>query len=90
MKKRNTTIWILLIVSPVFILIGTALLQMLIRFALSGATETVFQVMNLISFIIGLFAVLALIGTPIWIIMLVRSISFNNQLKSTSSRQQKK
>ena len=75
-KKNSNTIWIALIVMPFAALLLVAVLQIIVHFVTSGATSpggALITFVNIISVLVGFFAVISLICLPVWIIMLIKN-----------------
>jgi hypothetical protein len=86
--KRSLKKWVLLLVLPYASLIGVSFLQLVVRFSSSGSgaeTGAVATVMNITSLLVGLAAVLLIIGTPLWVILLIRDHNFNRNLQQVAS-----
>lgn len=90
MKKKSTKIWVVLLAAPIPLLIFTAILQILARFMFGATTEStangIETLINIISLLIGVFSAIALIGMPIWIIMLVLTLQHNSKIAQTTTK----
>lgn len=82
MQRKNTKIWIFLLVAPIPILVLSALFQVIIR--LLGIDEAPSIIVNILSFIAGLFGVVGLLGFPAWITLLVIAINHNKKIDSST------
>jgi len=86
MKRKSTKPWIILIAAPFAALLVTMLAQLIVRFALSGTDSQLGDIMvsliNIISLLIGIVSVVAMIGLPVWIVMLVIALDHNSKLKA--------
>jgi hypothetical protein len=85
--KKNTKIWIILLAAPLPLLLFIALLQVVVRAALTGETgepNAIATVFSVIFLLIGTASALCLFAAPIWIILLVSAIHYNNKLEATS------
>lgn len=79
-QKKSVKKWVLFIVLPVILLMGSTLLQFVVRAALvkttngvtTGANSPVIVVVNIISLLIGIVCVLAILLLPLWIYLLIR------------------
>lgn len=83
MKRKNTKPWIILIVAPFVTLLLTMILQTAVRFALSSTesgNNAIQSIINVISLLLGIVSVIAILGLPLWIIMLVVAIGHNKKL----------
>jgi len=69
--------YVMLIILPFAILLGTAILQFIFRFLLSssGSSNVLQTVMNIISVVVGIIAVLLVGLIPLWIVLLVREMN---------------
>lgn len=84
--SKPTTKWVVLIGVPFVLLILVALIQLVVHFVLNsstgGATVGVqslgTSVVNIFSVLFGVVAVVLLLLTPIWIIMLVKARRYNS------------
>lgn len=90
MQQKSTKPWIILIVAPFIALITNAIVQLIVRFATSGSGESTsniaITVVNIVSLLIGIAAVIGMFGLPIWITMLVIAINHNNKIKQSPSK----
>jgi hypothetical protein len=71
LNTKSTKTWFLLIVVPFAALFFVAFLQILIHF--TTANSAVIAVVNIISAILGIFAVAAFICLPVSLIMLIKT-----------------
>jgi len=84
MHRKSTKIWIVLIVAPIVIVILSVFLQVAVRASgIEGDGITV--VINLFSLLVGIVAVLGLMGLPVWIVLLLLAISHNKKIDSSIS-----
>lgn len=96
-QQKSVKKWVLLLVMPLLALILVALIQMIARFVLAGSapvTETGLEtqgsgeiikvVINVSSLIIGVVSVIALIFTPLWLVMLVRDLKGHERSKTVA------
>jgi hypothetical protein len=90
MKPKNTKIWIFLMAAPIPVLILNAILQLVTRAAIGssevGQSDGLTAVLNIFSLLIGVFAVIGLLGLPVWIIMYIQATKHNNLLKQQASQ----
>lgn len=83
MKKKNTKIWITLLWLPFVSLILVALMQIVAQFVFStveGGGSASPVILNIISLLVGTFAILGIMLMPLWIIMLVVAYNHNKKL----------
>lgn len=69
-KKSGKKIWVAFLIAPIPLLVCTLILQIIVRFFAQGSGAVVGFV-NIISILIGMASILLIIGSPIWIIMLI-------------------
>lgn len=85
MKKKNIKKWIVLLVFPVPSLLLVMLLQIASRILFGqGPLEIV---INIVSLLVGISAVLALLGLPIWIVMLILAHNHNQRVDAAIQAQ---
>jgi hypothetical protein len=76
--------WVILLVSPLILLVVAALLQVTGHFAISattaasGSAPPALIIINIFSLIAGTLSMVSLFLIPVWIIMLVKTINYNN------------
>jgi uncharacterized membrane protein len=83
MKKKSLTPWIVLLVAPYAALVLTAIVQMGVRFLITGQGDgynMLTVVVNIVSFLLGVIAVIAIVLTPLWIVMIVKTSNDNKKL----------
>lgn len=81
MKAKNPKPWIILIVAPFVLLIATSILQLIVRFVSGGDSSIVATIVNILSLLAGIVAVVGIMGLPIWIVMLIITLSHNSKLQ---------
>lgn len=72
--KKSIKLWVALLVLPIPIFITSLILQIGARFLFSDSDALV-RVVNVISILINMGAVLMLLGLPIWVIMIIKNSS---------------
>lgn len=86
MKKKSYVPWILCLALPIPLLVLTSFLQLIVRAFLTGEGETsgeaITTVVNIVSLLIGMGAVIMLLLFPLWIIRLVRVSKYNKGLQA--------
>lgn len=82
MKKKSTKLWIVLLSAPIMLLFAIIILNILIRMTAIGPTEMTVNLLNLGSFLIATLALLGLLGSPLWIALLIRAITYNNKINA--------
>lgn len=93
-QVKSVKKWVLLLIMPVVALIVVALAQMIVRFALTSVTETGLEtqgsgdiievVINIFSLLVGTVSVVAIILTPLWLVMLVRDLKGHPRSKTAA------
>lgn len=97
-NKLSTKKWIVLIVLPFIALVVVAFLQVIVHFILSrngsnassSTGSLLLTLINIVSVLVGAFSIVAICLLPIWIIMLVKTINYNdatpdNRLNKTAA-----
>ena len=85
MQRKSTKPWIILIVAPFVALVILAIAQAASRFVLTATgddSNITVNLINIVSIIIGSVAMLAMLGLPLWIVMLVITANNNSKLPS--------
>ena len=78
--RKSVKLWIWLIALPFIIMAVTALLQFVLRFALSSTIEpgsAIRIIFNIFSILAGLAGTFGILLIPVWIIFLVRDLKAN-------------
>lgn len=78
--RKKIVPWIVLLFSPIISLIIVASLQFIVQAAAAGSDSISAIVVNIISLLFGLAAVIAIILTPLWIVLLVKAVDHNRQI----------
>lgn len=89
MHKKSLKLYVTLLVLPYIIMLSMLAIQVIARLLISNQTgdeSAVLMFINIISLIGGTGAVLLILSSPVWIILLIRD-SRNN--KKVSSQKQK-
>lgn len=76
-RKKNTTIWIVLLALPIPLLILNSVIQSIFR---ATDPESNHVLINIFSIIVGSAAVVMLLGIPIWVIRLIRANKYNTAI----------
>lgn len=86
MERKSHKIWVTLIVLPIPLMLITFLLLAVIKAVASpGQGSGVMIVVNIIALLIGVAAVLMLLGIPVWIIMLLEVDKHNKKLDQATT-----
>ncbi len=80
-KRKDIKPWIILIVLPHILLSLTIAIQYLFNF--SEDTDVVTVIAYIIMLLMVAFSFLAILGLPIWIILLVKAVKYNKELDKT-------
>ena len=82
MQRKSIKLWIWLLVVPWLMLIVVALIQLVIH-SISNNTQStggaLTAIFNILSILVGLAAVLLILGMPVWITLLIKTILDNNR-----------
>lgn len=81
MKRKSSKLWIAFLILPFPLLIGSVFLQFIARLAL-GSDSGLMIIVNLLSLLVGVTAILMMLGLPIWIVMLVKVSNYNSKLNA--------
>jgi hypothetical protein len=92
-QKKSIKKWIVLLVAPFAALVLIALVQFIVQWTLNRNTSASFgespgigvEVVNVVSLVVGIAAVLSFLAIPVWIVMLVQTISHNRAVESGGS-----
>jgi len=82
MHKKSLKLYVTLLVLPYIILLSMLALQVIARLLISNQTgdeSAVLMFINIISLIGGTGAVLLILSSPVWIILLIRDSSHNSK-----------
>lgn len=85
-QRKNTTIYWVLIAAPPIGLVITPILQIIVRFALSDNGGVVVTIVNLVSFLVGMVAIVLLLLLPLWVILLVQANNFNKKREQSQEQ----
>lgn len=86
-QRKNTKIYWMFITAPIVGLVVTPLMQVSVRFGLSGSGNNgIIAVVNLISLLVGMSAVIMLLLLPLWIILLVQANNFNKKREQSQEQ----
>lgn len=80
MQKKSIKLWVWLLVSPFITFVLIAVLQLITKliFGGSGTVNAFVTLINLFTVLLGMLAMLLLLfGTPVWIVMIVVTLSKN-------------
>ena len=77
MKHKSIKPWVILLTLPIPLLVINAVIQAVVRASNQGNSNVL---INIFSLLVGIGAVLMLLGLPIWIIMLVKTTNYNKNL----------
>jgi hypothetical protein len=92
MRKKSTNIWITMLWLPFVSLILIALLQMVAQFVFgtvegSSSSAAIPVILNIISLLVGIFAIIAILLFPLWIVMLIRASNYNKSIAKQTEQQ---
>lgn len=84
MKKKSIVVWVALIALPIPLLVISAVVQIIAKAANGGESNAI---VNIMSLLVGIIAVLMMLGLPLWIIMLIKTTNDNKKLTQEVSNQ---
>lgn len=91
-KEKSIKIWVLLLTLPIVSLVLVAMAQIAVRFFTASTTDitemdleaeastsVLEMTVNIFSFVVGTASVIALLLTPLWIVMIVKTLNERNK-----------
>lgn len=89
MQRKGIKLWVILLVLPYVLLIVTAFAQVIVHFALNNnpiaQPSTAVTVVNVLATLLGIVAALLILATPVWVILIVQAVRYNNALSGTAA-----
>src|SRR5690606_9947263 len=90
-EVKSVKKWVIILIAPIIALVLVAILQLVLKFVFatvadgSGTGVNGFgTVINLVYVLVGMVSVMAIILTPVWLVMLVRDLKGHTRSKTVA------